>query len=83
MEFYVGSSKAQEAVTGTLVNNGVIITTGTGDAQTISSSGTAKNYGTISAASGAGQSTKFVYNYGTIKGTTGQAINGKTGKTMK
>ena len=78
----VGSSKAQEAVTGTLVNNGVIITTGTGEAQTISS-GTAKNYGTISAASGAGQSAKFVYNYGTIKGTTGQAINGKTGENYE
>ena len=66
--------------TGILTNNGFIFA-GAGDAQ-VAANGIAKNYGTISA-SGAGQNAKFVYNYGTIKGAIGQAINGKTGENYE
>lgn len=73
----VGSSKAQEATgKGTLVNNGVIITTGQGNAQI---GETAKNYGVISA-NDAGQAGTSTYNYGLIKGVTGQAIDGGIGE---
>ena len=72
----VGSSNAQKAEKGTLVNNGVIITTGTGNAQI---GETAKNYGVISA-NDAGQAGTSTYNYGLIKGATGQATDGGIGE---
>ena len=72
----VGSSNAQKAKKGTLVNNGVIITTGTGNAQI---GETAKNYGVISA-NDAGQAGTSTYNYGLIKEATGQATDGGIGE---
>ncbi len=82
----VGSSNAQKAEKGTLVNNGVIITTGTGNAQI---GETAKNYGVISA-NDAGQAGTSTYNYGLIKALVNNGViittgtgNAQIGETAK
>ncbi len=63
--------------TGYLINNGIILST-SGTVQS-GKNGVVYNYGTISAA-GTAQSSKTLYNYGTIKGQTGQSINGGIGE---